>query len=536
MKKSMKRTIAVLLCLLLCAGIGVPVLAGPVEGFPEKGDTRPFQDGAYPYATLPRAKEQQTLPKHIYFRTNTQDYNRKYEVALRDGVLYMRKRNSGDKWREAPCPESLKGKIKSISMDSIEIVALDEEQWIYTCFNCNSDTTRWTWGTDFGGVGRSQGAFRLGNAAPGQWSLSVTDPEDDGTYTDIDGVKTPVSLAGCTQLVFVDPDDPTKVISNDPWLAQDHSYTFGSPMHGRFKVQALSASASTVFVINKYGDMYTRLHDYDLSGGDPAQFKYSWYPQAGKEQASNYAEARFDRDAAAIRLPAPGWEKQPKIPGQITDRISIESTAPGSENRRLKVEGKYNGRTGYFTKMLKEDSWGFVPTDLPLQGEKLRNTVEDTADQDLAPETGIDFKGTLWDGSTLTVRDFAYDDSVQYTDLQVGDLTIHPTLYTEYGNLGRAITQILTSQPQGLTEESERSYVAALTISEQERIELVKTPEGRKFLMTVMLGQRIRPMAIKVSSNKMVLAPTTDRNTPLTRFKVSLDRVAMETAGSDNVK
>lgn len=517
MKCASRRLLTILLAVLLVAScFTIPIFAKPIEGVSRKASASPGKDGAVPYAEL-RTADQSGLPQKVNLRDAAQSYNLFYEIALKDGVLYVRKRNSGDPWKVAPCPEALKGKITGISMDGDEIVALDKDNWIYNCFSCDKDTDQWNWGTAWGGVGRLGDSYQIGNGAPGKWALSITTVKYDKTYKDIDQKEHPVSFAGCTQLVFVDKDDPTLVICNDPWLPRDHSYTYGSPKHGRFKVNTLSASASTVLVMNKYGDMFTRRKDYDLSGGDPAQFRYSWLDQDGKQPAENYLQHRLDPNTAAIRLPSPGWEQQPKIPGTITDRISIESTGSGNDSRLLKVEGEKNGKTGYWQKMLKDTSWTFVPTGEKLKGNKVENPQKDTSDQDLAPETGIEFEGNLDEYSAeLEVEDFAYDDSVQYAELEMDGVKIHPTLYTEYGNLGRAATQeLFPRNVDGLAESEPRRYVAALVLSDEDVQKLSQTEHGKAFLQDFMGGRKIRPLSISVTSKEMTIYLDTDNNTPV---------------------
>ncbi|MEU9130130.1 hypothetical protein AB0D08_18825 [Kitasatospora sp. NPDC048540] len=95
----------------------------------------------------------------------------------------------------------------------------------------------------------------------------------------------------------------------------------------------------------------------------------------------------------AIQLPSPDWVHQPKIPGQITDRISVHKTGPGSDARELRVEGASQGATGYWSKALTAPSWTFVPTGLPLTGAPLENPGDDRSRDTLAPVSPYDFSG-----------------------------------------------------------------------------------------------------------------------------------------------
>src|SRR3546814_12719902 len=63
-------------------------------------------------------------------------------------------------------------------------------------------------------------------------------------------------------------DDGQHYRFNDPWLPRDDSYEMCGPQRGQFRGVNLSASGSTIFTINRYGDLYTRHYDFDLSGDD----------------------------------------------------------------------------------------------------------------------------------------------------------------------------------------------------------------------------------------------------------------------------
>ncbi|MFH4242710.1 hypothetical protein WAI99_21525, partial [Acinetobacter baumannii] len=88
------------------------------------------------------------------------------------------------------------------------------------------------------------------------------------------------------------------------WLAPDESYEMCGPHRGRFRAVSMSASGSFVFVVGRYGDLFARLYDFDISGHDPVFFRYAYEDQRGKG------------DGAPIQLPAEGWREQPKVPGE----------------------------------------------------------------------------------------------------------------------------------------------------------------------------------------------------------------------------
>ncbi|MFE3618442.1 hypothetical protein, partial [Streptomyces anulatus] len=58
------------------------------------------------------------------------------------------------------------------------------------------------------------------------------------------------------RIVILDPwlpgSDPLKI--SNPEFADDYSYELPGPLDGRFQAVNLSASGSTTFLINEYGD------------------------------------------------------------------------------------------------------------------------------------------------------------------------------------------------------------------------------------------------------------------------------------------
>jgi hypothetical protein len=162
----------------------------------------------------------------------------------------------------------------------------------------------------------------------------------------------------------------------DPWLPLDDSYEMCGPHRGRFRAVNLSASGSHVFVIGASGDMFTRLYDFDISGHNRVFFRYAYEDQRGKG------------DGAPIQLPAEPWRRQPKIPGTITDAISIHKTGRDAVHGILRVEGRSRGQTGFWERDLAADRtvpWSFRATGSPLRGKRLDNPPRDTSTSGLGP-------------------------------------------------------------------------------------------------------------------------------------------------------
>ncbi|MBQ9067215.1 MAG: hypothetical protein IJ133_06820, partial [Clostridia bacterium] len=158
----------------------------------------------------------------------------------------------------------------------------------------------------------------------------------------------------------------------------------------------------------------------------------------------------------------------------------------------------------YWKKTLTESTWTFVPTDEPLKGQLLENSMEDTSEKDLAPLSGIHYSGRIKGyPAELTIRNFAYNDSIQTGELRVGFTKVPCTIYTEYGNLGTVTTMGITAHEAGLTDDP-RYYMAALVVSDADLAKLKKDPFGKSFVSHFMLGNHLRPLSLKATDQALV--------------------------------
>lgn len=117
------------------------------------------------------------------------------------------------------------------------------------------------------------------------------------------------------------------------------------------------------WAIGRFGDMCTRKYDLDLAGANHIPCRYSWQEQGDRPPAPNQREERTGATYAAISLPAEGWQHQPKIPGEVSARISISQTGPAMEDRELRVEGR---RGGGWTARTEDFAWAQTRHDVVL--------------------------------------------------------------------------------------------------------------------------------------------------------------------------
>jgi hypothetical protein len=179
-------------------------------------------------------------------------------------------------------------------------------------------------------------------------------------YTDMRGKKHPDPYVGVTTIYTLN-EDGTRIFFADPWLQNKFENEITTPEEGQFKAETLSASASTIFLIQRarnengreINKMYTRFGDFDSIGSNPA-LKATYNPM------NKIPLIRF--------LPAEDWIHQPSIllegKTRLTKNISILQIGWGQNSRELRVQGQnQQGQNGYFFKNIYDKQWNFQITD-----------------------------------------------------------------------------------------------------------------------------------------------------------------------------
>jgi hypothetical protein len=327
---------------------------------------------------LPGAPGPASLPARVDLTSPTRARNRRWYFALDGGRLYYKpnveRTGHGGQWQGVALPACLDGHLREIAADDDELTATDEGRAIYTMDQAlgSPDLFNWTsrWGLPFWlGPGYTVPADARA------WAWSVVSPREDRNW--IDPAGNPQAIGdGKVSHIWSLGADSRRLTLNDPWLPLDRSYEMCGPYRARFTARSLAASGSTIFVMDRFGDLYTRMFDFDISGLDNLFFRYSYEDQRGQSNP-------------AIQLPPAQWIQHPKIPGRITDRISIEKMGTGAVHRVMLVEGlDSHGHTGYWQKDVTElgdGAWRFVATGLPLTGTHVANPPEDASARTLGP-------------------------------------------------------------------------------------------------------------------------------------------------------
>jgi hypothetical protein len=224
-------------------------------------------------------------------------------------------------------------------------------------------------------------------------------------------------------------EDGQEISYADPGLPSDFSRNYTGPERGAFKAVSLSASASTVFLINEAGEMYTRIADFDITGGDPMFFKYTYAPYT-----SDLAGANYFSNLTEWALPPEDWRPQPRIPltgkAAITRHITILQNGQGNGARELRVAGlNEQGETGYWTKAIFADSWEFNAAPLYFREGVLLTAGES---DDIRGERGTSpdkrFSGYWWNNNE---KEYGFAYEISNFNILEGDCDLRITWHAE---------------------------------------------------------------------------------------------------------
>jgi hypothetical protein len=355
-----------IVCLAACAS------SGPRHGFEA--------DNIFP-APRPDEDINGNFPEAVYIKTRSQTFNTYHYYILSGGLIWYKSVDPGEEpkhWalfaqtglphNNRRSPANKTGAVLEISADADELVALSAEGAFYRyCFDPVIAHRSGVWLDKQGWPSEEQLYLDKRTAdnrawAIGKRNMQVLYYEDAFGNQHHNGVQEIVST-------YVLLADGQEIAYADPGLPSDFSRNFLGPERGTFKALSLSASASTMFVINEAGLMYTRTADFDITGSDPMFFKYTYVPYE-----SDLAGTGYFSNLSEWALPPEGWRKQPPVPlegnAALTRRITILQNGRGNAARELRVAGRNeNGEIGYWTKAIFDDAWSFIPAPLTLGAE-----------------------------------------------------------------------------------------------------------------------------------------------------------------------
>jgi len=481
--------------------------------------------------TMPRASSavQRGLPARIHLRTERAGFNSVWQYAIWNRNLYVKSSRGNGDWRIAPIPQCIRDRITGLSVDGSRLVVLANGGRVFTLESADQTPELWWWTSRFGSpIWMNPGGAKV-TPDMRAWSFSWLDPmytsvlplKQQGFWTDGAGHEQPVGGAGVTS-VYTLSQRGDRIYILDPWLpggdplkpsskrhAADYSYEMQGPVDGRFQATNLSTAGSTTLLINKYGDMYTRLWDFDMSGADTLFFSYTPKDQGDLKGAPNNFEGFFAQypflrgifptEFAKFQLPPPQWLKQPKIPGEITSTISIHQTGHRSAHRELRVEGRQNGKVGYWHKPVDpKTSWRFTPVaKAKLSSALLDNRAGDTTSLTLSPVSDVHYSGRDEDGWTISTREFDYATDVQPYTVCAGGSCVDLTAYI-------APTPRPGWTPMGLTA-TPRLYQGFLRVDDEDKARIAASPALAKAVSALIPNGRMQNIIMTASTKEMTV-------------------------------
>lgn len=378
------------------------------------------------------------FPEQVFLKTKTESLSASHQLVLRDGGIWWRSTSAPDAgWGPVP-PDGLPGTtgriaaikellpnlgpekgfvrptaITEISADGDNLLAIGDGQRAWY-----GKLSTATWSDTWGPPG-AKGPLKIDFSPRGIAMSHRRIP-----YADLDGNEHPVT-AGVTT-VYALSSDGREILFADPWLPPRFERKLCMPLHGTLVGEGISASASTIFVIDGSGRSFTRLADFDTIGSDPA-LPYSWKRE------------KREGPAALVRtLPGEDWKEHPRPPGPATTRITVLQTGPKNEDRELRIEGEGQ----YWFKKLNDGVWQSKKTGLPAGGplvDALAQTVAESKSEAMAGKASG--KGTQ--GLKVSISDFDPDCSPAKLTFKKGEeqaelwLHFHDTLLDLKKNVRR---------------------------------------------------------------------------------------------------
>ena len=330
------------------------------------------------------------FPDKIVIKTLSQTFTKDFYFTLHDGKIYYKGKNDKS-WHlftstGLPHPNKITlggfpipKKIVEISADGDVFAAFDDEGKMYECFLRKTAFEKpFVWKSKFGFPNNSTLEQNVQVSDKRGWALAAR-RTDVLWYTDSFGNDHHYGTMGLETVYFL-LENGQEIVFTDSGLPPDWSKSILGPERGSFIAENISVSASTIFLINKAGEMYTRLIDFDTMGSDPMFFKYTYKPYTQKYSGKNYLS-----NYTPWGLPNEDWKKQPNIvlhgSAKISKYITILQTGHGNYARELRVAGTdSNGNTGFYFKDLAARNWSFEPCELNIPAsDYFENSTEDAS-------------------------------------------------------------------------------------------------------------------------------------------------------------
>jgi hypothetical protein len=318
------------------------------------------------------------LPEHVYFRDGRQGFSYEFYYALTDDGRIWTKPHTLNTGKVGPWKPFLgKGypfgskfkldqneKIVEFSTEGTMILALSNKRRFYK-FQPTLERKELEWEQKMSTPVPEKLYLPANRAWIFSFSVS-TQPEkritpmhkNDIVHYWEDRIGNKIEF-GLTATIYTLDLDGQLIRYWDTGLPGSFTRSFSTPERGRFVAENMSASASTLFVVDKGGRMFTYIFDYELNTGCPG---LNWNYYKGKK-----TDKILPLFAPRV-VPIEDWRRQPdiKLTGKaaLTKHLSIHLTGQGNKARELRIAGLNSaGLSGFYHKMIDDSSWSFTPAD-----------------------------------------------------------------------------------------------------------------------------------------------------------------------------
>lgn len=431
------------------------------------------------------------LPTRVDLHSPTTGQNRNYYFAVKKGRLYVKpnfeRTGRQGNWQLVPAPDCLDGDIQSIDADDDELTAINSQKQIFGMDQALSVPARFNWTSRWGFPIWLGDGYTIPDDTLA-WAWTVISPRESEYWVDPAGNHHTVGEGKVSHVLSL-RGDRRRITMNDPWLSQDRSYEVCGPRRGTFKISNIAASGSVLFVIGSHGDMFTRLWDFDIAGLDDAFFDYSYEDQRGLAKPK-------------IQLPGAHWVQQPKIPGEITNRISITTFGRGTLERTLRVEGRNSkGMPGFWQKELYAldpgmAGWKFIATPkAKVTGRSIPNPAGDGSGLGAGKEEGYRY---LLDGGSYSaeIPDFNVYCNRSLLRVTLADgKTLNLDLFLDD-------TVRIDPRARGLDDQP-RLVASTIGLTSQARQVATGSDDARHFIDEVLGGKQFNTSQIEATSSTL---------------------------------
>jgi len=346
------------------------------------------------------------FPEAVYIKTRTQTFNTYHYYLLHENRIWYK---SIDPLAEpmnwtlfagTGLPRNVRS-ITEISADADELMAVSEEGRIYTYrFDMTIMLKANSWIDKHGWPDAEKFFLDQRTSKNLSWALGRRNAHVQ-YQEDIFGNQHNWGITGISTIYML-LEDGQEICYGDSGLPSDFSRNFIGPERGAFKSVSLSASASTMFVINDAGEMYTRLADFDTVGCDPMFFNYTYTHYESGIPGTNYLS-----NSSEWGLPSEDWRSQPRVhlsgEAAVTRHITILQNGQGNGARELRIAGlNEEGETGYWSKQIFDNVWEFIKAplyfnedDILVQAENFEADAQGVRGQSLDKS----YSGFWWNGN-----------------------------------------------------------------------------------------------------------------------------------------